>query len=87
MTQLVYKWNFKNATVFLLSTILNRSQSALCVTGDTRMKDVLQLAAAIVMAFSAKKKNIWLQKFTKKKGMKPFSDNFIVEIDVEAQIS
>ena len=68
MTQLVYKWNFKNATVFLLSTILNHSQSALFVTDDTRMKDVLQLAITIViMASSAKKKNIWLQKFKNNK--------------------
>ena len=68
MTQLVYKWNFKNATVFLLSTILNPSQSALFVTDDTRMKDVLQLAVTIViMASSAKKKNIWLQKFKNNK--------------------
>ena len=42
----------KNATVFLLSTILNRSQSALPVTDDSRMKDVLRLGAAIVMASS-----------------------------------
>ena len=68
MTQLVYKWNFKNATVFLLSTTLNHSQSALFVTDDTRMKDVLQLAVTIViMASSAKKKNIWLQKFKNNK--------------------
>ena len=67
MTQLLYKWNFKNATVFLLSTILNCSQSALRVTDDTRMKDVLQLAALIVMASSAKKRNIWLQKFKNNK--------------------
>ena len=41
MTQLVYKWNFKkNITVFLSSTISNRSQSALRVTDDSRMKDV-----------------------------------------------
>ena len=57
MTQLVYKGNFKNnVTVFLSSTISNRSQSALPVTDDSRMKDVLQLTAAIVMASSAKKK-------------------------------
>ena len=46
----------KNVTIFLSSTILNRSQSALHVTDDSRMKDVLQLTAAIVMASSAKKK-------------------------------
>jgi len=47
----------KNITVFLSSTILNHSQSALLhVTDDSRMKDVLQLTAAIVMASSAKKK-------------------------------
>ena len=68
MTQLVYKWNFKNATVFLLSTILKHSQSALFVTDDIHMKDVLQLAVTIViMASSAKKKNIWLQKFKNNK--------------------
>ena len=39
-----------------MSTISNRSQSALRVTDDSRMKDVLQLTAAIVMASSAKKK-------------------------------
>ena len=32
------------------------------VTDDSRMKDVLQLTTAIVMASSAKKK-VWLQKF------------------------
>ena len=53
----------KNVTIFLSSTILNRSQSALHVTDDSRMKDVLQLTAAIVMASSAKKKNRWLQMF------------------------
>ena len=37
MTQLVYKRNFENATVFLSSTILNCSQSAY-----TCMEDVLQ---------------------------------------------
>ena len=38
------------------------------VTDDTRMKDVLQLAVTIViMASSAKKKNIWLQKFKNNK--------------------
>ena len=47
MTQLVYKQNIENATVFLSSTILNCSQnaytcSALHVTDDSRMKDVLQ---------------------------------------------
>ena len=47
----------KNLTVFLLSTILNRSQSALHVIDDSRMKDVLQLTAVIVMVSSVKKKN------------------------------
>ena len=32
-------------------------------SNDSRMKDILQLAAAIVMASSTKKKNIRLQKF------------------------
>ena len=61
MTQLVYKRNLKKKiiTVFLSSTILNRSH----VTDDSRMKDVLQLKAVIVMASSAKKKKIRLQKF------------------------
>ena len=63
MTELLSKWNFeKNVTVFLLSTILNRSQSALRVTDDSRMKDVVQLTAGIVMASSNKKKNM-TQKF------------------------
>ena len=53
----------KNVTIFLSSAILNRSQSALHVTDDSRMEDVLQLTAAIVMASSAKKKNRWLQMF------------------------
>ena len=57
MTQLVYIQNFKKDTVFLTSTILNCSQSALHVTDNSRMKDVLQLTTAIVMASSAKKKN------------------------------
>ena len=57
MTQLVYKRNLKKKiTVFLSSTILNHSQSALHVTDNSRMKDVLQLTTAIVMASSAKKK-------------------------------
>ena len=60
MTQLVYKGNLKkNITVFLSSTILSRSH----LTDDSSMKDVLQLTAAIVMASSAKKKKIRLQKF------------------------
>ena len=64
MTQLVCKQNFKKkVTVSLSSTILNCSQSALHVTDDSHMKDALKLTAAIVMAFSAKKKNIWLQNF------------------------
>ena len=64
ITELLSKWNFeKNVTVFLSSTILNRSQSALRVTDDSHMKDVVQLTAGIVMASSNKKKNIWLQNF------------------------
>ena len=62
MTQLVYKWNLKKTTLLFfyhLRAILNRSH----VTDDSRMKDVLQLTAAIVMASSAKKKKIRLQKF------------------------
>ena len=47
----------KNLTVFLPSTILNRSQSALHVIDDSPMKDVLQLTAVIVMVSSVKKKN------------------------------
>ena len=53
----VYTKLKKNDTVFLSSTILNHSQSALHVTDNSRMKDVLQLTTAIVMASSAKKKN------------------------------
>ena len=58
MTQLVYKLYEikKNDTVFLSSTILNHSQSALHVTDNSSMKNVLQLTTAIVMASSAKKK-------------------------------
>ena len=52
MTQLVYIQNLN-----LLSTILNHSQSALHVTDNSPMKDVLQLTTVIVMASSAKKKN------------------------------
>ena len=45
MSQLVYRRNFENATVFLSSTILNCSQSAytcsaLHVTDDSCMEDV-----------------------------------------------
>ena len=47
------------------------------------MKDVLQLAAAIVMASSAKKK-IYDSKSSKTIRMKSFSDNFTVETDDEA---
>ena len=60
MTQLVYKRNLKKKiTVFLSSTILSHSH----LTDDSSIKDVLQLTAAIVMASSAKKKKIRLQKF------------------------
>ena len=59
MTQLVYTQKLKkNDTVFVSSTILSRSQSALHVTDNSPMKDVLQLTTAIVMASSAKKKNM-----------------------------
>ena len=57
MTQLVYIQNLN-----LLSTILNHSQSALHVTDNSPMKDVLQLTTVIVMASSANKKKIGLQK-------------------------
>ena len=53
----IYEIKKKNATVVLSSTILNHSQSALHVTDNSRMKDVLRLTTAIVMASSAKKKN------------------------------
>ena len=49
------------------------------------MKDVLQLAAAIVMASSAEKKNGSKSLKTIIR-MKSFSDNFTVETDDEAQI-
>ena len=53
MTQLFFIWSFKNVTVFLSSTILtDRFQSALHVTDDSCMKDVLQLTTAIAMASS-----------------------------------
>ena len=42
---------------------MNRFQSALHITDDSRMKDVLQLTPAIVAASSLKRNNIWLQKF------------------------
>ena len=50
------------------------------------MKDVLQLAAAIVMASSAQKKNGSKSLKTLVR-MKSFSDNFTVETDDEARIS
>ena len=50
------------------------------------MKDVLQLAVAIVMASSAEKKNGSKSLKTIIR-MKSFSDNFTVETDDEAQIS
>ena len=46
----------KHVTIFLSSTIVNRSQNASHVTDDSLVKDVLQLTAAIVMASSVKKK-------------------------------
>ena len=52
-------------------------------SNDSRMKDVLQLAAAIVMASSAKKKK-YDSKSSKTIRMKSFSDNFTVETDDEA---
>ena len=58
------------------------------VTGDTRMKDdVLQLAAAILLWLPVPRKGISDSKSLKTIRMKPFSDNFTVETDVEAQIS
>ena len=48
----------KNNTIFLSSTILNCSQSALHVTDNQRMKDVLQLTTATDIATSAKIKNV-----------------------------
>ena len=86
MTQLVYIQNFKKDTVFLTSTILNCSQSALHVTDNSRMKDVLQLTTAIVTAFSAKKKN-YDSKSLKTFRRWSFSDNFTIETDDEAHIS
>ena len=53
MTQLLYIQNLN-----LLSTIFHHSQSALHVTDNSPMKDVLQLTTAIVMASSAKEKKI-----------------------------
>ena len=83
MTQLVYIQNFKKDTVFLTSTILNCSQSALHVTDNSRIKDVLQLTTAIVTAFSAKKKYYDSKTFRRWS----FSDNFAIETDDEAHIS
>ena len=60
MTQLVYKQNFKTKKRYRFSIVshrlMNRSQSALHVTDNSHMKDVLQSTAAIVMASSANKK-------------------------------
>ena len=69
-----------------MSTILNRSQSALYVTDDSRMKDVLQLAATIVMASSVKTK-VYDSKSLKTMRMKSLSDNFTLffETDDEAR--
>ena len=50
------------------------------------MKDVLQLAATIVMASSAKTK-VYDSKSLKTIRMKSFCDNFTVETDDVAQIS
>ena len=52
------KFKKKETLPFLYSTILNHSQNALDVTDDSRVKDVLQLTAAIVIASSAKKKSM-----------------------------
>ena len=49
------------------------------------MKDALKLTAAIVMAFSAKKKNIWLQNF-KNNWNVVFYWQFHCETDDKAQI-
>ena len=86
MTQLVYIQNFKKDTVVLTSTILNCSQSALHVTDNSHMKDVLQLTTAIVTAFSAKKK-YYDSKSLKTFRRWSFSDNFTIETDDEAHIS
>ena len=47
----------KNDTIFLLSAILNHSQSALHIPDNSRIKVVLQLPAT-AMASSAKIKNM-----------------------------
>ena len=57
ITLYIYKI-LKNDTIFLSSTILNRSQSALHVTDNQRIKDVLQLTTATDTATSAKIKNV-----------------------------
>ena len=64
MTQLVQKRNFKKTFAFFYrppSWIIPKVHCT-AVTDDSRMKDVLQLTTAIVMASSAKQK-VWLQKF------------------------
>ena len=53
----------KRTLPFFYSAILTHSQNALHVTDDSRVKDMLQLTAAIAMASSTKKKNVQLQKF------------------------
>ena len=53
----------KRTLPIFYSAILTHCQNALHVTDDSRMKDVLQLTAAIVMASSTKKKNVQIQKF------------------------
>ena len=46
----------KRTLPFFYSTVLTHSENALHVTDDSRVKDMLQLTAAIVMASSTKKK-------------------------------
>ena len=78
--------HIRNDTIFLSSTILNCSQSALHVTDNSHMKDVLQLTTVIVMASSAKKE-IHDSKSLKTFRRWSFGDNFTIETDDEAQIS
>ena len=82
ITLCIYKI-LQNDTIFLSSTILNHSQSALHVTDNSRMKDVLQLTTATVMASSAKIKNMT----PKVKTFRRWSiiNNFTVETDQKAE--
>ena len=65
---------------------MNCSQSALHITDDSHMKDVLQLTTAIVMASSAKKKK-YVSKSLKTFRRWSFGGEFTIETDDEAQIS